>query len=110
MKYFYEGEWRELPNTKTPIVDSLDSDNAEAALSAKQGKILNEKIEGLSVEETDPTVPAYVKSISEEDIQKWNTGITEEEIAAMGYVKFEKADSEEDAETKSKQNPNVVYY
>lgn len=30
---------------------------------------------GTSFEETDPTVPDYVKAITPEDIEKWNTGV-----------------------------------
>ena len=72
MKYFYEGQWQEVPGALTPVVDNLDSEDTKSALSAKQGKILNEKIEGMQVEETDPTVPSYVKNIQESDITKWN--------------------------------------
>ena len=70
MKYFYEDEWRELPGALTPVVDNLDSTDTKSALSANQGKVLNDKIQ--NIKETDPTVPTFVKNISQEDITKWN--------------------------------------
>ena len=60
-----ENEWWSLYNAEaTGVVDNLDSTNAKAALSANQGKVLNDRIneiegKGINFEVTDEDAEAW---------------------------------------------------
>ena len=78
------GSYNDLNNKPTiPTVNNtLTSTSTSQALSANQGKVLNEKI---------PTVVSKLTNDAH-------------------YAKVEKADSETDALAKSKSNPDILYY
>ena len=76
--------WTEIGQVSVPIVDNLTSTASNEALSANQGRILDEKISNVSdrvstiegnylTSETDPIFSASAAGgITEYDIQNWN--------------------------------------
>lgn len=60
---------------KTSINATEEIANANPDVLADLQRQIDElKDSGISVDESDPTVPDYVKSITQEDIDKWNNG------------------------------------
>lgn len=54
-----------------------------ASSSTLSGKVASGVVMG---EETDPTVPSYIKEITEEDIRKWNQSSDLNDYATKQYV------------------------
>ncbi len=73
-----------IQNSKVEIVDNLESTSADSALSANQGRILDEKIDSAKVEvinnlestNTDTALSAYQGKVLDEKITSQNTTLT----------------------------------
>ena len=78
-------------NVTVEVIDNLESTNTKAALSANQGRVLNEKIEnsGFITEEVDPTVPLWAKDPSKPNYTPEEVGA----VNANNQVTFEDIDA-----------------
>ena len=69
--------------TKTSQLENDSDFTTNAYVDEAVGTLsnsVNEQLANIDLTETDPTVPEHVKSITEEDIAKWNEGGSELEV------------------------------
>lgn len=82
LKQFLLSIRKEIPKN----LSELQEDNEHKTVTSREKELWNSRSE-----ESDPTVPSYVKTISQEDIQKWNK--SEENVQASWSETNESSDA-----------------
>lgn len=124
-------KWVAVGTTKIDLSQYSTTEQMNKAINDKATEIISQltaliptKVSSLQndagylTSETDPSVPSYVKSISQANINSWNG---KAEVSAIptktsdltndsNFVKVIEATNEQDAITKSKADPNNIYY
>ena len=67
-------------NSKGYLTEHQDISGKLDTIEAEKTYAKKTELDNLVVEETDPTVPNYVKLITQENIVKWNSAITEVDV------------------------------